>query len=127
MQTQNPNDRASLERQLVSRKGGPRDFGGSAPGANLTDANVSILFSEGVLRRLPLATLTGNHTCTLGTTGAVKGDQITIVRDDVEAFTYTIIDGGGPGNLLVMPASKKGFAKCQFDGTNWFIRECSPQ
>lgn len=121
--------RAAIEinRSLSQRSPLPRDFGGSAPGANLADADATVQVSEGVLRRLPAATLGAARVLTLGTTNAVKGDQICIVRDDVTANTYTVHNGGpGANDLLVMPASKQGFCLAQFDGTNWFVRACSP-
>src|SRR3990167_11043240 len=96
---------------------------GPVAGANLTDASVSLAADADApltWRRLPASTLSGNRVLTLSTTGAQKGQQILLTRDDAEAFTYTIANGGvGGGNLLVMPVSKIGHIRSQFDGTNW--------
>jgi hypothetical protein len=74
-------------------------------------------------RRIAAAALSASATLTLSTTGAVAGDQIEITRLDVTANTYAIIDGGtGTPTLFTMAASKLGYARCQFDGTNWFLR-----
>jgi len=94
-----------------------------AKGADLTNADVTITVAQGKWRKLPVSTLSAGHTCTLSTTGAVAGDQIEITRLDVTANTYAIIDGGtGTPTLFTMAASKLGYARCQFDGTNWFLR-----
>lgn len=92
-------------------------------GADLTNADVTLQVSGDTWRVLPVATLTGPHTCTLGTTQAVAGDVVEITRLDVTANTYTIINGGpAAGNLAVFPVSQRAFIKAQFDGTNWVTR-----
>lgn len=99
-----------------------------AKGTDLTDAAATIQIAAGNWRVLPAATLTTARVLTLGTTGAVAGDQITITRLDATANTYTIANGGGGGgNLVVMPVSKVNFALCQFDGTDWLLRQAGTQ
>jgi hypothetical protein len=73
---------------------------------------------------LPAGTLSANHTATLETGGVfVAGSQVTITRQDTTAHTYQIINGGVGGGTWTLPASTFGFIKCQFDGTNWAMRE----
>lgn len=99
-----------------------------AAGANLTDADATIQITAGAWRKLPAATLSAGRALTLGTTGAVAGDQITVTRLDATANTYAVINGGaGAGTLLTMPASKVNFGLFQFDGTNWALRACGTQ
>jgi hypothetical protein len=89
-------------------------------GADLTDANATLLVSGNRLRVIPPATLTDDLALTLGTTGAVEGDWIQVTRNDTEAFTATIINGGeGAGNVAVMPISARSWVISTFDGTNW--------
>jgi len=107
----------TLARVLVS-------LSSDAPGASLTDAAATILVSAGKWRVLPAATLSAARVLTLGTTGAVAGDIITVTRLDVTANTYTIANGGGGGgNVVVFPVSKQSFADCYFDGTNWSAKK----
>lgn len=97
----------------------------AAAGANIADADGTIQLAEGAWRKIP--TLTGNRSITLGVAGAtppVAGEQITITRLSTAANTAAIINGGGgAGTLYTFPASKNGFAKFQFDGTDWALRE----
>lgn len=89
-------------------------------GVDLTDDNAVILVSERRTRVLPAETLTANRVLTLGTTGAEVGDELHVVRNDVEAFTLTIVNGGtGAGNVAVMPVSTRAWCLARFDGTNW--------
>jgi hypothetical protein len=92
-------------------------------GTALTDTSTqTIQYSEGSWRQLP--TLGQGGTLTLGTTGAVAGNQITITRTSTSANTYAIVNGGGgAGTLLTMPVSKICTAMFQFDGTNWALRQ----
>lgn len=97
-------------------------------GTALGDTSPTIVLSAGKWRTLPAATLTTNRTVTLGTTGAVAGDQFTITRLDATANTLAIVNGGaGAGTLVTLPASKVNFAVCQFDGTNWALRQVGTQ
>ncbi len=95
----------------------------AAKGTNLTDtATQTIDISGGTWRVLP--TLSQGGTLTVDDANAVAGDQITITRRSAAAFTYAIVNGGaGAGTLLTMPASTPSFAKLQFDGTDWEVRE----
>ncbi len=98
-----------------------------APGAALTNANVSIApgTDKASEYTLPAATLTGAHTCTLATTGSpTTGLTVWIVRRDLTANTYAVINGGaGAGTLVTLPASPgKPMGACvYFDGTNWSL------
>ena len=67
-------------------------------------------------------TMSQGETITLGTTGAVAGDLIKIIRTSTSAQTAAIVNGGaGAGTLFTMQASKVGFVVAQFDGTNWLF------
>lgn len=89
-------------------------------GADLADADATLLVSQGALRSLPVSTLTAARVATLGATAATKGSVVTISRLDVEAFTYTIDNGGpGAGTLAVMPVGVRAWGDFRFDGTNW--------
>jgi len=93
---------------------------GMTQGADLTNADVHIDVTQGNIRYLRAATLTGNHTVTLDTTGAVADEVIGIVREDVTANTYAVINGGpAAGTLYTFPVSVKRVAYFKFDGTNW--------
>lgn len=89
-------------------------------GSDLADASATLLVSGGRTRVLPAATLTANRTLTLGTTGAVAGDEILVVRNDATAFSLTIANGGdGAGNVAAMPVSSRAWCLARFDGTDW--------
>lgn len=89
-------------------------------GDDLTNANATILVSGNRTRILPATTLAASRSLTLGTTGAVEGDEIHIVRNDATAYTYTLVNGGaGAGNVAVMPVSNRAWCRARFDGTNW--------
>lgn len=93
------------------------------PATALTDADATVQIGGGAWRRMPAATLSANRAITLGTTGAKAGDQIEFTRLDVGAFTLAFINGGaGAGTLYTMAVSVKGYARFQFDGTNWALR-----
>lgn len=92
-------------------------------GDNLADGNATIYVSGKGWRVLPAATLTGNSTLTLGTTGARAGHWIEVTRLDVGAYTYAIVNGGaGAGTLCTMPVSVRACAFFYFNGTNWLHR-----
>jgi hypothetical protein len=91
-------------------------------GSDLSDGDETINVAGGSWRLLPL--LTGNRTKTVGTTGAQKGDQITITRTSTAANTVAVVNGGaGGGTIWTMPASKAAWVRLQFDGTNWARRD----
>lgn len=94
----------------------------AAKGTNLTDtATQTIQFTGGAWRVLP--TLSQGGALTIGTTGAVAGDVITITRRATGAFAYAVINGGaGAGTMLTFPALLLGAATFQFDGTNWEMK-----
>jgi hypothetical protein len=97
-------------------------------GADLTDAPATITVAQGKWRVMPAATLSVTRAFTLSTTGAVAGDQITITRLDLGAFTMTVVNGGaGAGTLATLPVSKVNYVVCQFDGTNWALRQIGTQ
>jgi len=91
-------------------------------GTNLTDTATQTIATPGTGWRT-IGTLSQNGALTVGTTGAVAGDQLEIVRTGTDAYTYAVINGGvGAGTLATLPASKQGSVKIQFDGTNWAFR-----
>lgn len=90
--------------------------------ALLTNVDATVLVTTASEFTLPGSTLTGNHTLTLSTTGAVTGEVIRVIRLDKTAFTYAIINGGvGAGTMLTMPVSVGRLADFVFDGTNWAL------
>lgn len=92
----------------------------------LADAATStIQVSQGRLRTL---TATQANVITLGTTGALRGDQIRIVRLDATAFTVSVVNGGtAAGTLSVMVASKINGGLFQFNGTDWIALQPGQQ
>ena len=92
--------------------------------AYLADANATITASDGGWRIMQAGTLTTGRAVTLSDADAEGGDQITITRLDVSANTLTIKNGGaGGGDIAVMGGSKVSFLRCEFDGTDWQVRE----
>lgn len=95
-------------------------------GTNIANTNASTVQRVGRVSRYLCPTLSQNCTVTLGTTGAVKGDVMRIIRTDVNAFTLAVNNGGaGAGTLATLVASKVGFVQAWFDGTNWLFDGCS--
>lgn len=96
----------------------------TAAAVALADSTETITIAQGPWR-VASAALTANRTKTLSPTGATAGDQITITRTEgAAAFTLAVVNGGpGAGTLFTMPASKVNYAKFQFDGANWALRE----
>lgn len=93
-----------------------------AKGADLSDGDETVDPQDGTWR--VLVSRSGNRTKTLGTTGALTGDQITITVLDKANNTAAIANGGpGAGTLYTIPALNAGYVKAQFDGTNWLLRE----
>jgi hypothetical protein len=77
-------------------------------GAALTNADVTVNpATDGASEyTLPAATLTGNHTVTLGVTGSpITGTTVNIVRKDLTANTYAVINGGTNGGTAFTFAS----------------------
>jgi hypothetical protein len=91
------------------------------PGTNLTNDDQTIQVTEGSWR-IQETVLTANRIKTLGTTGAYQGDQITITRTESSAYSLNIIDGYTSTSLITIPASTKGWARSQFDGQKWILR-----
>jgi hypothetical protein len=88
----------------------------------LANADAGATIADGNLRFMAPATLTGNHTLTLGTAGAVLGDWVTVTRYDVTAWTYAVVNGGpGAGTMVTLPVSEAWFADFQFNGTDWLL------
>ena len=100
------------------------DLGGinEDEGSNLSDADLTITVAQGRVRELPVNTYTGDRTVTLSTTGAVKGDSITIVRYDVTGFKMTVVNGGAGAGSRVMQGGREQSWTYRFDGTNWKLR-----
>ncbi|UCC74308.1 MAG: hypothetical protein JSV86_07055 [Gemmatimonadota bacterium] len=89
-------------------------------GEDLGDGAASIGVGGDYLRILPGGTLTGDSVATLNTTNAATGDILTIVRQDLGAYTYQIVNGGpGGAALCTFPVSLAYWADFHFDGTNW--------
>lgn len=106
---------AAAKKSLATRDHAPA-------GADLADGDATITVAQGEWRKMP--TVTAARNITLSTSGAVAGDQITISRASTAAFAVAVINGGaGAGTLISLVASKASFAKFQFDGTNWALRE----
>lgn len=97
------------------------------PGANLTDANATIQPNTDKASEytLPAATLSTNRSLTIGVTGPPITDSIVqIVRRDLSANTYTVINGGaGAGTLFTFPGGTvtPQAVTCIFDGANWIL------
>lgn len=104
------------------------DEGRGPAGAALADTSPTVTVAQGQWRVQPAASLTANRSITLGTAGAAAGDQIEFTRLDLGAFTLAFINGGaGAGTLFTMAVSKLGYARFQFDGTNWALRSFGVQ
>lgn len=90
-------------------------------GTALTDVAATTVQRGGRVTKYLLAgTMSQGETITLGTTGAVVGDVIRIIRTSTSAQTCAVVNGGaGAGTLCTLVASKVGFAFAIFDGTNW--------
>jgi hypothetical protein len=90
-------------------------------GAALTNTAATTVQRGGVVTRFLLAgTMSQDETVTLGTTGAIAGDIIRIVRTSTSAHVLAVVDGGpGTPTLVTLPNSKVGFVQAYFDGTNW--------
>lgn len=92
-------------------------------GTDIADADATIQVAGGLVRKCP--TLTGNHTCTLGVTGAARGMVMFITRTSTAANTLAVANGGGGGGtLMTFAASKQGGAAFFFDGTDWQLLFC---
>lgn len=91
--------------------------------ATLTDAAATVDLGDGRFFRLPAGTLTANRALTLDDEGANLGDQIEVLRLDVENFTYAVVNGGpGAGTIYTFAAQAIGYARFYFNGTNWELR-----
>jgi hypothetical protein len=119
---------------FISDFAGWRTIGSHGPnqvpksGALLTNANVTVNpgSDNASLYILPEATLTAGHTVTLGTTGTLytNGSVVRILRKDLTANTYAVINGGGgAGTLLTFPAPPPATmaADFRYNGTDWVL------
>ncbi|HEY7541606.1 MAG TPA: hypothetical protein VIF11_15785 [Methylomirabilota bacterium] len=94
-------------------------------GTNLVDGNavVSPGNDKASQYTLPAATLTANRTVTLNASSAITGQLVRIVRKDLTANTYTIINNGtnGPNNLRVLAASPGAVCAgtAMYNGVDW--------
>jgi hypothetical protein len=96
----------------------------SFAGVNLVDGNAVVSpgndkASEYVL---PAATLTANRNVTLQTSSAVTGQLVRIVRKDLTANTYAVINGGtNGGTLFTFGASPTGVqaVTAYYNGVDW--------
>lgn len=117
-------------RVYISESGSPEAFGcftEQVTGTALTDTASTTVQRQGRVTKYLLAgTMSQGETVTLGTTGAVVGDIIRIIRTSTSAQTLAVVNGGaGAGTLCTLVASKIGFAQAYFDGTNWLYDGCS--
>lgn len=95
-------------------------------GTNVPNAAATTVQRVGRVSRYLVPTIGQATTVTLGTTGAVVGDLMRIVRTDTSAFTLAVVNGGaGAGTLATLIASKVGFVEAWFDGTNWLFDGCA--
>lgn len=93
-------------------------------GADLLDADATILIGGGAWRVIPAGRLTASRTLSLSTENAQPGDRITFTRLDTGAFTVTLVNGGpGAGTLATLPVSAKSFATVQLSGADWAPRK----
>jgi hypothetical protein len=88
-------------------------------GATLANASTSTATALGRNTRYQVPPQSQNTVVTLSTSGAVVGDQITIVSVNTAAYTVEVYDAGNSVALATLVASKKGFVKAYFDGTGW--------
>jgi hypothetical protein len=95
-------------------------------GTALTDTATTTVQRVGPRTSFLLAgTMSQGETITLGTTGAVDGDYIKIIRTSTSAQTCAVVNGGaGAGTLHTQPASKVNFTEARFNGTNWLLSAC---
>lgn len=117
---------ASRAREAIAKANKVWQNTTQAPGANLPDAAgpTHINITGGTWRIVPL--LGQASVLQLDATSAQEGDQITVTRTDANAFTYTVNNNAGVA-LVVMPASKVNFAKFQFTGGDWVLKELGTQ
>ena len=96
-------------------------FASAVTGTALTDTAATTIQRVGRMSRYLLAgTMSQAETITFGTTGAVLGDVIRVIRTSTSAQTAAFVNGGvGAGTLATLVASKIGFMQAFFDGTNW--------
>lgn len=93
-------------------------------GAALVDGNQTIHVTGGFHRTLPVATLTGNVTITLGTTNAREGYPFEILRLDAGNYTVAIANGGtGGGTLATLPVSSRALFRGVFTSGAWIRRD----
>lgn len=97
-------------------------------GTALTDTATTTVQRVGQRTSFLLAgTMSQGETVTLGTTGAVEGDYIKIIRTSTSAQTCAVVNGGaGAGTLHTQLASKVNFTEARFNGTNWLLSACGP-
>ena len=98
------------------------------PGTNLADNNTTISPGTNGASEytLPAATLTTNRTCTVDTAGSSLMTELSvwIIRRDLTANPYEIINGGiGGGTIVTLPPSPaRPMGAClYYDGTNWTL------
>lgn len=93
-------------------------------GTDVANDGTAMAIAQGRWRVLQAATLSANRSQALSVAGAVAGDQMVITRLDVTDYTYTVTDAGpGTPTLFVFPGGSVGSIMCQFDGTNWFLKQ----
>lgn len=111
-------------RVFISESGSMESFGcftEQVAGTPLTDTATTTVQRVGRVSRYSLSgTMSQDETVTFGTTGAVLGDIMRIVRTSTSAHTLAVVNGGaGAGTLCTIVASKIGWVQAWFNGTDW--------
>jgi hypothetical protein len=107
-------------------------------GANLGDANSNIDFTLGKRVTLPSVPNTASRTYTiLSAANSAQGSaalyplyvgaERDIVIEDVAAFTKLFVNGGpAAGTLATIVASKTGYVRVKWNGTDWKLVMATP-
>ena len=81
-------------------------------GSDVGDNDVTLAVSDAPVQLFE-TTLTANHTVTLGTTDFINGNQFTIVRTGLGAYTLDV------GGLKTIPSATAAYVEVTFNGTAW--------
>lgn len=89
---------------------------------SLTDASQTIAIAGGRRRSIPGALLTTNRLYTLGVTGAVLGDTISVERHDTTVNSAIFLDDSG---AVLTALNGPGAAQFRFDGSHFVLASIS--
>lgn len=92
--------------------------GGNLTTSALPDADDTVTVATSSEFTLAVGLLTAGRVLTLATAGSTTGEVIRVVRNDVSAHTYTVIDDT-LATLYVFPASIARKADFRFDGAHY--------